>query len=66
MAEPQWAAAPASARACRRDRWAAAAVGLCLVLAVAFVYAPVAQHEFVYCDDDRYVFENPVVRAGLT
>jgi protein O-mannosyl-transferase len=44
------------------------AVILCLLLAVATlaIYNPVARHPFVNYDDDRYVYENPHVKAGLT
>ena len=43
-----------------------AALCLGLALAVALVYAPVVGYEFIYCDDDDYVFENPMVRQGLS
>jgi protein O-mannosyl-transferase len=41
---------------------------LCLLIAVVTLalYNPVNQHPFVNYDDDRYVTENPQVRAGLT
>src|SRR5271169_1105440 len=41
---------------------------LCLLLAVVTLalYNPVNRHPFVNYDDDRYVTENPHVRAGLT
>ncbi len=40
----------------------------CLLLAFATfaIYWPVRHYGFVDYDDDDYVFENPVVRAGLT
>ena len=43
-------------------------VVLCLLLVVATlsVYNRVNQHPFVNYDDDRYVTENPHVKAGLT
>lgn len=43
-------------------------VVLCLLLAVVTLalYNPVSRHPFVNYDDDRYVTENPHVRAGLT
>ena len=37
-----------------------------LVLAVIVLYAPVAGHDFVNFDDGAYVYENAMVRAGLT
>lgn len=37
-----------------------------LVVLTAAVYAPVRGFGFIYLDDDRYVFENPVVQSGLT
>lgn len=41
---------------------------LCLLLAVITLalYNPVSRHPFINYDDDRYVTENPQVRAGLT
>ncbi|MHB8069150.1 MAG: tetratricopeptide repeat protein [Desulfobaccales bacterium] len=41
---------------------------LCLLLAVAClaVYSQVRHHDFITFDDDMYVTENPMVRAGLT
>ena len=37
-----------------------------LTLATAAVYLPVMHHEFVNYDDPDYVYENPMVRSGLT
>ena len=37
-----------------------------LVLAVVVIYGQTAQHEFIVCDDDPYVFGNPYVVTGLT
>ena len=39
---------------------------LFLVLATLAVYWPVRHYGFVEYDDNDYVYENPVVRAGLT
>jgi len=41
---------------------------ICLLLAGAVLlpYVQVKDHEFITFDDDMYVTENPVVRAGLT
>jgi Flp pilus assembly protein TadD len=43
-------------------------VVFCLLLAVITLalYNPVSRHPFINYDDDRYVTENPHVRAGLT
>lgn len=41
-------------------------VCLCLILIVAVLYARTAGHDFIYCDDDQYVFQNPQVMKGLT
>jgi tetratricopeptide (TPR) repeat protein len=41
-------------------------VCLLLVVATLAVYNSVNQHPFVNYDDDRYIVENPHVRAGLT
>jgi tetratricopeptide (TPR) repeat protein len=43
-----------------------ALVAIALVLAVALVYAPVREHQFVNFDDPDYVSANPHVQAGLT
>jgi len=37
-----------------------------LAAATAAVYLPVTTHDFLYYDDDTYVFENPAVRRGIT
>ncbi len=37
-----------------------------LAAATAAVYLPVTAHDFVYYDDDIYVFENPAVQQGLS
>jgi Flp pilus assembly protein TadD len=42
------------------------AMALGLVLAIGFVYYPVAQHGFVSFDDRVFITENPHVKAGLT
>ena len=39
---------------------------LLLAAVTVAVYCQVRGHEFVYYDDDAYVYENPYVRAGLT
>ncbi|MGD0897892.1 MAG: tetratricopeptide repeat protein [Thermoguttaceae bacterium] len=45
-------------------RWAAVSCGL--VLLVGLAYGQVGRHEFVLCDDDEYIYRNPVVLQGLT
>jgi tetratricopeptide (TPR) repeat protein len=40
-------------------------IGLGLAVLVAASYGAVGAHEFLYCDDDSYVFQNPVVSQGL-
>ena len=50
----------------RRDTQRAALVSILLLLAVAAVFGQTLGHEFVNCDDDRYVYENPVVQKGLS
>ena len=54
------------ARASRGERRADAAVCVFLVLAVALVFGQTVRHGFINHDDDRYVYENPVVLKGLT
>jgi tetratricopeptide (TPR) repeat protein len=39
---------------------------LFLAMATAVVYWQVGGHQFINLDDDVYVYENPVVQAGLT
>lgn len=39
---------------------------VCLLAAIAFVYAPTAGFEFVNWDDDQYIVENPHVLGGLS
>jgi len=41
---------------------------ICLVLVAltTLAYWQVRNYQFITCDDDMYVYENPVVRAGLT
>jgi tetratricopeptide (TPR) repeat protein len=41
-------------------------VGLALVFAVALVYHPLRDHQFLLLDDFTYVSENPYVQSGLT
>lgn len=37
-----------------------------LVVIIVLIYARVASFDFIYCDDDQYVFQNPIVRQGIT
>jgi tetratricopeptide (TPR) repeat protein len=48
------------------DRWTV--IGVCLFLAAIIwvVFGQTLGHEFFNCDDDVYVYENPVVSGGLT
>jgi tetratricopeptide (TPR) repeat protein len=48
------------------DRWMAA--GICIFLAAIIwtVFGQTLHHEFVNFDDNRYVYDNPVVQKGLT
>lgn len=48
------------------DRFSVPAVCLFLAAIVWFVFGGTLRHDFVYFDDERYVFENPVVQQGLT
>ena len=41
-------------------------IAVALAAAVAAVYAPTRHHGFVNLDDPKYVYENPIVRDGLT
>ena len=43
-----------------------AVLSLSLAVATLALYNPVNQHPFINYDDDRYVTENPHVRAGLS
>ena len=51
--------------ATRIERPALLPVLLLVLLAIA-VYAPVAGHQLVHWDDDKYILENPHVLSGLT
>jgi hypothetical protein len=42
------------------------AIGLGLCLVTLAVYAEVIGHRFINLDDDIYIYENPMVTAGLT
>jgi tetratricopeptide (TPR) repeat protein len=42
------------------------AIGLLLFFAVALVYQPLRNHQFLPLDDFTYVSENPYVQSGLT
>jgi|WetSurMetagenome_2_1015567.scaffolds.fasta_scaffold99501_1 protein O-mannosyl-transferase len=46
--------------------YTAAAVCGVLLLAVVLVFGRTVGHEFICYDDDRYVYENPVVQKGMT
>jgi tetratricopeptide (TPR) repeat protein len=50
----------------QRNKLYAAAVCVFLLLAVALVFGQTIGHEFVNCDDNEYVYENPQVKGGLT
>jgi protein O-mannosyl-transferase len=47
------------------SRSAAALACLALALSIAAIYAPVTRYEFIVCDDDDHVYENPIVRQGV-
>ena len=49
-----------------KDRWLALLTGLILATATAAVYWPVIHHDFINCDDQSYVYENPALQAGLS
>ena len=57
---------PAKAAAAPENRWAVPGVCLFLALAAWVVFGQTARFEFVNFDDDAYVYENPVVKGGLT
>lgn len=53
-------------RSAKQQRLFDFAIWLGLILSTLAVYAQVRGFDFVYWDDDRYVYENPHIRAGLT
>lgn len=55
-----------SVRVSTSSRWAALGACLFLVLATLTVYWPARHYDFVAYDDDSYVYQNPMVREGLT
>ena len=48
------------------NRWPTFAICLALALAVWIVFGQTRHFEFVNFDDNRYVYENPMVERGLT
>jgi Tfp pilus assembly protein PilF len=48
------------------EKYAALAVCVFLLLAVALVFGQTARHDFVNFDDNEYVYDNPHVKQGLT
>jgi tetratricopeptide (TPR) repeat protein len=57
---------PESRPAGLSDRWTV--IGVCLFLAAIIwvVFGQTLGHEFFNCDDDDYVYQNPIVQKGLT
>lgn len=53
-------------RVFRSSRWRTLAACLFLAGATLAVYWPARHYEFVAYDDNDYVYDNPMVRAGLT
>jgi len=49
----------------RGCRWTALCVCILLAVLVWFVFGPTAHYQFINYDDDAYVYNNPVVTAGL-
>lgn len=49
----------------RTPRFTALLIGLALALATLLAYGQVKDHRFITWDDDHYVTENPMVKAGL-
>jgi Flp pilus assembly protein TadD len=43
-----------------------AVIGLTLVIAILAIYGRAIGYGFVAYDDDRYVYENPILKTGLT
>jgi len=69
------AAAPSSAPASLKSesrpaglngRWTVKGVCIFLAVIIWVVFGQTLGHEFFNCDDDAYVYENPVVQKGLT
>ena len=54
---------PSLPAASSRRKWAIAAA---LAFATLFVYFRTVHYDFVFYDDDQFVYDNPVVKAGLT
>ncbi len=48
------------------NRSTVVAVSGLLLLAIATVFGQTLRHEFVEYDDQTYVYENPLIRAGIT
>jgi Flp pilus assembly protein TadD len=46
--------------------WRKLLVGGGLIIATVAVYGQVLSHQFINLDDDKYIYENPMVTAGLS
>jgi hypothetical protein len=55
-----------AATAAQPSTHAHVAICLALCLATVAVYGQTFHHGYVYYDDGRYVYDNPLIRAGLT
>jgi len=64
--KPDAAAASEPHRIGWPDRFLVPAICVFLAAIVWFVFGGTLHHDFVYFDDQRYVFENPIVIKGLT
>jgi protein O-mannosyl-transferase len=63
---PNRAAVPLDPTAAPPRRATVVAICVLLVAATFAVFGQTLGHEFVNCDDDQYVFDNPRVPSGLT
>jgi len=59
-------AAKAAASAATGESGLLAGYSLILAFVTFVLYFPVTHHPFLYFDDEKYIFENPFVRSGLT
>ena len=60
------ASKPRSLTPAVRNRLVVPGFGVLIVLAVVTIFAQTGRYDFINCDDDYYVYENPDIANGLT
>ena len=65
-AAPSSAKPPSTASKNPRERWTIFCICVALAVMTFAVYGQTLGYDFVNYDDDQYVYDNPIVSAGLT